>query len=401
MTSTSLSSAVKAIPAFALKPPTSGDRPKPPTRTNRAFTGKPAAKPKAFKPQAEAEAQQEPTAAGPIVARNVKLDTWLKEIGDKPGYTEAREYLLAGPPYKGESDFAAKEQLKDNGAKWIPNPHKEKGVKDGITPGWWSALKERDVRTFMALTYTRESRYSKAPRECKSWQPLGVPEESAQNVLKLLAQFDAHVEDFERRQAKERAAVPSKTQAAEQAMLMNVSKSAADEPIDYRKHKITGPCSGCFMFGKGPRMISMPNVGEWERLTEELKQRDLANIKLLSERFVIGAARITFCTSCALEVYEQFLDCGCGQTWDQCPTCRALRCEKQPCACGEEEEAVAWERAQNTTHRIHDDRMRAAAALVLSGGDVGGGGLRDMDVDDADNAPEDNGPLWSDHQEYD
>ena len=154
------------------------------------------------------------------------------------------------------------------------------------------------------------------------------------------------------------------------------SSSTTYEPIDYRKQKMTGyerfgSCSGCFMFGKGPRMIPLPNVGEWERLSEELKQRDMANIKPLPDGFVIGAACTTFCTSCALEVFDQFIDCGCDQTWDQCLKCRSLRCEKQPCACGEED-AGAWKRAQNTAHRIYHDCMRAAEALVLSDGGVAG-----------------------------
>ena len=244
MTSTSLSSAIKTISGFALKPPALGDRPKAPIRINRAFTGKPAAKPTAFKPQTEGEPQKGlPASTGSIVARNVKLDTWLKEVGDKPGYTEAREYLLTGPPYKGKSNFRAKEQLKDNGARWIPNPLKQKGAKDGVAGGWWSALNERDVRTFMELTYLEPDKHlgyhlitggslsrGFVPGGLrKSWKPLGVPEESANNVLKLISQFDAHVYDFERRQAEERAAVPSKKQAAERAVMMNVTPDTLDE----------------------------------------------------------------------------------------------------------------------------------------------------------------------------
>jgi len=323
---------------LALKAPKSGECPKRLPRVH-AFTGLPPAKPKPFKPETEEEDGQGVKEEAPSTntAVNEALVAWLREAGDKPGYAEARAYLLAGAPYKGESGFGAKDQLKDNGAKWIPNPLKEKGVKDGMTGGWWSALTERDVRTFMSLTHAKESRYGKPSNVVPSWRPLGVPEESASRVLMLLSQFEAHVEDFQQRQAVERAA-PSKKDAqartahctppdrpedvasmqsefgiawteelkeqsrrlylgprselsdslvvlrglrlkvvTPEAVLSSqwvqpqhamkrhrgVAADAATvaEPVDYRKQRITGACAGCYMFGKGERMIPLPNQG--------------------------------------------------------------------------------------------------------------------------------------------
>ena len=438
---------------LVLKAPKSGECPKRLPRV-RAFTGLPPAKPKPFKPETEEEDGQRLKAEAPSTktAVNDALVAWLREAGDKRGYAEAREYLLAGAPYKGESGFGAKDQLKDNGAKWIPNPLKEKGVRDGMTGGWWSALAERDLKTLMSLTHAKESRYGKPSNVVPSWRPLGVPEESASRVLMLLSQFEAHVEDVQQRQAVERAAAaaPSKKDAhartahdtppdrpedvaamqsefgiawteelKEQSRRVYLGPrsglsdslvvlrglrlkvvtpeavlssqwvqpqhamkrhrgGAADaatvaEPVDYRKQRITRVSAGCFMFGKGERMIPLPNQGEWDRMSEELKANDLKLVRTLPEGHQTTTTRATYCTGCVRQVFEQFLDCSCGRVWSVCSTCHYLRCDAQPCKCCEDAEDAdeskrgAWHRAQNTTHRVYCDTLQAADLALLHG----------------------------------
>ena len=108
-----------------LKAPSVGVRPKRLSNLNRAFTGKPAVKIKRFKPEGDADNGSDNV---PKDAQTGALAVWLKDHGDRDGYSEVRQYLLAGPPYKGDAAYEAKEQLKDHGARWVPNPLKQKGM---------------------------------------------------------------------------------------------------------------------------------------------------------------------------------------------------------------------------------------------------------------------------------
>ena len=60
----------------------------------------------------------------------------------------AKRYLDGGAPFKGDSDFAHKNLVRETGASFFRNPLKVHGARDGQPSGWWVA---KDERTLLAL----------------------------------------------------------------------------------------------------------------------------------------------------------------------------------------------------------------------------------------------------------
>lgn len=141
-----------------LRPATASDKP----RTNRsrkgAFTNNLAPKIKAWTPPVD-----EKEAPPPPPKHETEFVRWLRQQQPEENapYRQAtRDYLLEGPPYRGESTYDAKDTLKDMEAKWVPNPAKKKGCQDKtIRRGWWSAPDENVLKKLLALRRDRWRRY--------------------------------------------------------------------------------------------------------------------------------------------------------------------------------------------------------------------------------------------------
>lgn len=186
-----MSNGANPFAKFALRAPTTADKPVKVPRT-AALTGKKATKPKPFKPKGEDDAEEKK-----VVVKDTGFILWLKEgNGARDSYMEAREYLMRGPPFKGTSAFDAKEKLKDQGAKWVPNPLKVKGAKDGIVGGWWSAWDERALESLVSVPMGDDGR--------RQWTAVDVPPEYNVNIVRLMREYE--VSDAESRRIAEDAA---------------------------------------------------------------------------------------------------------------------------------------------------------------------------------------------------
>lgn len=121
-----------------------------------------------------------------VLSKAGKFQQWLASGGgDRPGCEEAREYLMRGAPYRGTSLFLAKEDIKELGGKWLPNPLKiDKEAKDGIARGWWSAPSETELAALIRMPRTDE-------RGRRSWTALDVPEQSHDTIVFLMREFEA------------------------------------------------------------------------------------------------------------------------------------------------------------------------------------------------------------------
>lgn len=391
------------------------------------------------------------------------LVKWLEEgNGDKPGYEDAREYLMSGLPYKGNSDFSAKEALKELGAKWCPNPLKEKGAKDGVCPGWWSAMDLKDLEALIGAPRNE--------RRKRIWTAIDVPDSQHEAILRLIREYEGHqlveAEEAEKRRKAEAVASSSRAEAQKETlknrnldpdspedikrlkddwgvdwsfeMALKAQASAClgpqmttaigrvlrglkhkiifpeharvgnfeatavarrakaraatagggeaamvdagevfEEEINYRKlPPPTSACSGCFMFGNSnPNHIPIPSAAEWEKCQESAEEAARACITNSSEK-ATPATRRTYCTGCATEIMEQFLECGCPGNWTKCIECHVLHCKSQPCECGDREN---WNRLQNVAAREYKKQVDAAEQALI---DTGGGSNPHGDWDD-------------------
>lgn len=122
--------------------------------------------------------------------------------------------------------------------------------------------------------------------------------------------------------------------------------SAEPEFIDYTKVPITSASSGCYMFGKGLGMITLPSDKEWEEMKDALQQAEITRV--LGKREEVEeppSKRETWCTTCVCQVFEQFNDCSCTtREWTWCPECHVASCDAQACAC---EAGGEWQRKQD------------------------------------------------------
>ena len=303
------------------------------------------------------------------------LISWLREgNGDREGYMEAREYLMIGPPYKGDSDFKAKELVKETGGKWMPNPLKEQGVKNGITSGWWSAPDDAVLEALIKLPYN-ERGYAR-------WLPLNVPMPSALKVVKLIKEFEAYKKIKEDEAQQQRVAQQaSASHAAQTRARDDVPDSKLEEVRSlWERFKVRadaemltiasradtlGPHSGIsparrlaralhhnlvtpaqcaahdfddksrkkvarnttssskdggepskqgsvIMFGKGLGMHTLMSAKEWEEAHEAYVAKQLADAITRSDHDLEEPKkRRTCCETCVQEVLEQFDDCCC------------------------------------------------------------------------------------------
>ena len=224
--------------AIALRAPKRADKPGASacgkTRTRVcAFTGKTPSKSVPRKPgedaQDEAAGAARPGGAHVAnvanVAKNAALVAWLERgNGDREGCNEAREYLMLGAPYRGESDFDAKDAVKaTDAAHWCANPLKQRGVRDGLAAGWWSAHTEEELKTLIGMP-----RDGCDGRKRRVWRGLDVPDESHVAILTLLAEF----EGYEHREQLKRNALATVARAAAATRSEALANSSLFVPPD-------------------------------------------------------------------------------------------------------------------------------------------------------------------------
>jgi len=138
-----------------------------------------------------------------------RIVAWLRAgNADRPETANARAYLMRSAPFLGESEFDAKESMKDAGARWVPNPAKQKGVKDGVISGWWSAYDESVLETLLGMhpitKTTRDGREFTVP----PWKPFDCPGKKANDaVAGVLNEFAVYtrVRNDEDRAARKKA----------------------------------------------------------------------------------------------------------------------------------------------------------------------------------------------------
>ncbi len=118
---------------------------------------------------------------------------WIRAgNGDRPSSEGARDYLMRGAPFLGESPFEGKEAVKDCGARWVPNPKKQKGVQDGLVSGWWSAPNERVLERLLELPKTNKTTRSGRPWMVSSWAPWDCPPNQAHQIILLISEFETY-----------------------------------------------------------------------------------------------------------------------------------------------------------------------------------------------------------------
>lgn len=169
-----------------LSAPTSGQVPKPNRSTKGAFTNKPPPKIKKFVPQDSEEGAEDVASKSKV---NEKLPdstfmAWLraKQTSHAVHVDMAKEYILEGAPFKGDSTFEAKEAVKECGGAWCVNPDKRKDCDDkSIRRGWWGAHDEAVLLKLLRLESDDRGR--------RQWKPLGTGETQINLLIAWLDEF--------------------------------------------------------------------------------------------------------------------------------------------------------------------------------------------------------------------
>lgn len=252
-----------------LKPPLSADKPKANRSNKGAFTNRPLPKRKPFKPPEE-ETPDEPSAK--VSKEETGFVLWVKTSKQNcdPIFTNVYEYVLEGSPFKGDAKYGCKDQIKDAGARWMPNPMKQEGCTNrSVKRGWWAAW---DDKTLLYLLSMRDDTDSPmwtcegkggllVPSEClvmKTWLAEFLGEEECKRTESRVASILAHSAEPE-----ESAPDDASCQSYQPMSPVHV------QPVKYK---------------------------QWPG--------------------------DTFCSQCETAVWDQFLDCHCtGAVWKTCPEC--------------------------------------------------------------------------------
>lgn len=257
-----------------LSAPSDGQKPVRNRSTAGALTGKKPAPIKKFK-----EAEEAPPESA---KKETPFGTWLRkfvtELESKGGpmleyKQQAYAYILEGAPFRGESLYGVKDQLKDAGATFAQNKEKKEGCDDAtIKRGWWAA--GDDATLFRMLNLERDERGRHL------WTCLDLGHTQMSVLVCWLRSF-----------SKETGAV----------MQEDTESAAIDASVS------TG--------GKRKRKGALNEedlVPDWIRAA--------ANGKHLTPWVPEPT-----CVVCYQKVTDQFLDCGCnGAVWTRCPKCTAI-----------------------------------------------------------------------------
>lgn len=201
--------AAACVQQFALRAPKRDDNPRATKTRTCAFTGKKPSKSTPHKPAEEEDGAAPGANRNDRVPKNNGFIAWLSVgHGDRPGFQEAREYLMLGAPYRGDSRYEAKEAIKaSDAAHWCPNPLKQKGVKDGLPSGWWAAHTEEELKTLIDLPLDTYGR--------RLWTALDVPEPSHSSLARLIAEYDGYLRIEQRK--RDADAVQARAEATKRA----------------------------------------------------------------------------------------------------------------------------------------------------------------------------------------
>ena len=255
-----------------LKPPSSADKPKFNRSSKGAFTNRPLPKRKPLKP-AEDEKNEEENSAK-VSKETTPFVSWImsNKCDCDPMFTDVRDYVLEGSPYKGSAKYGFKEQIKDAGSKWLPNPMKTGDCNDkNVKRGWWAAW---DDKTLFYLLHFRDE--SNEPM----WTCEGGRGPLAPSECLLLKRWMSEFLGQEETRRTESRVASILAQAAEP-----VDNTTDGASYHYQSCESASPVQG---------------------LSVEYKKWP----------------GHTFCSQCEGEVWDQFLDCRCANAvWKKCSEC--------------------------------------------------------------------------------
>ena len=253
-----------------LKPPSSIDKPKSNRSNKGAFTNRPLPKRKPFKPTEDDKNEEENPAK--IVKETTPFVSWV--MSNKHDcdlmFVDVRDYVLDGSPYKGTATYGFKEQIKDSGSKWLPNPMKTEYCNDkSVKRGWWAAWDDKTL--FYLLHFRDESNTPMwtcegqkgplTPSEClllKQWMSEFLGKEETRRTESRVASILAQAEKPD-----------ESTKSDEIYQSCEPTSPIHESPVKYKK---------------------------WPGHT--------------------------FCSQCKGEVWDQFLDCCCtNAVWKKCSEC--------------------------------------------------------------------------------
>ena len=384
-----------------LRAPTCKDKPvKQPTKKRKAIEAfKPTACDSPLAAAAASSPSPPPTVKGGgefiLFLEQCKAGKLEVHTGDECSL-QAIDYVLTGPPYRGDCSFQHKNAVKHAGGTWIKNSSQSQDGRKAPA-GWWCA-KNEDV--LIRLLEIRD--------ECngtRTWVPTGADDSLAGRIQRLWSQFTEwkHAELTSekalrqqrvqiRLEAERRADIPkddehdvahvrtihgiewtdelafelsrlpqlgphagiSSVRRAIRAIRLHVltaedikTRSWNSASVKHRKSQQSNTSQRAkpsatthFMFGSGPGQLHVPSEAEWRSLARCAWERDMANIKWVPGQHEVHVDfPTTWCAQCQTPINLQFADCTCGdRIWSACATCNHSLCAQQMCLCRSTEE---------------------------------------------------------------
>ena len=250
-----------------LRPPNAKDKPLVNRSRKLAFTGSLPQKQQPFRATTEPDVD----AVAPVPSRvHTPFVEWLthKSVDNSLCDQGTREFLLQGPPYRGETAFGCNDNAKAAGARWVVNHSKPLDCEDkSVRRGWYSAPDERVLAALLELAPKVRDRDRRRCSHEPQWRCLGLAPIQNDQVKLWLAEFFGT--DTQPR--------PSQPEASDVCELR--AKRASRE-----------------------------EVPQWILDAAGVPLRDVPTD--------------TPCVECGRAVTDQFLDCACTEArWTQCKKC--------------------------------------------------------------------------------
>jgi len=251
-----------------LTAPKRGQAVKPNRSQKGAFTNKAAPKIQKWKPPeeegyAEAAPPPPPKVETPFVR-------WLKEKKTNGSWhvEEAKDFLLEGPPYKGDSAWGTKDMLIDMGTAWQRNPLKKNDCDDKTIKRGWSCAPDESTMLKL-LRATTEKGGGGGRGRCRAWWCCGLTDTQLTQVEKWLVEFLGDQCDEDRPESEAPARKRAKGEGADD---------------------------------------SWKGVPQW--------------IIDANAKYVHRWVPDTVCVKCSQAVTDQFMDCSCQEArWQRCAVC--------------------------------------------------------------------------------
>ena len=267
-----------------LKAPAASEKPKTNRSQNGAFTNKPRPKIKKFVPVETGDAQDgSPVNASRLTGQKQKIKesvpdskfaAWLraKQVSRAMHVDMAKDYILEGMPYKGDSTFDAKAGIKDRGGEWRPNADKHKDCQDrAIRRGWWCAPDETTLLKLLRIPNDDRGR--------RQWTPLDMGATQISFIVSWLDDFNGNAPG---------------TSVQEQDG-QNAPESVSGELMPPKRSRT---CAKWVDEG----------VASW--------------IIEANAKWVSTWVPDTKCVVCGQDVRDQFMDCQCqSAAWERCSKC--------------------------------------------------------------------------------